>query len=394
MRTRELLERLVGFPTVSRDSNLPLIDRVRDYLDDRGVHSQLVTNAEGTKANLFACIGPEREGGIVLSGHTDVVPVDGQPWSSDPFRLSERDGRLYGRGTSDMKGFIAVTLALVPELVARRLERPVYLAFTYDEEVGCHGAAALIPQLRRVVPTPAAVIVGEPTNMRIATAHKGICFCRTVATGTEAHSSLVHRGVSAVMLAGELIAHIGELARRAAQHPVTIAGLEPPFTTLTANVIHGGTAFNILAGRCELEWEVRTVPGDHAVRYVEEIERRAAALVSEAQRTGRRCGIETTVIADVPALAPEEGSALALVRDALSTEEPQIAIPFATEAGQYQQAGWSTVVCGPGDIDQAHRADEYVPIAQLEQCERFLRKLIASHCSAREEAGSPARPAH
>lgn len=394
MRTRELLERLIGFPTVSRDSNLPLVDWVRDYLDGFGVRSQLVADTEGTKANLFASIGPEREGGILLSGHTDVVPVDGQPWSSDPFRLTARDGRLYGRGTSDMKGFIAVALALVPELAARGLERPVHLAFTYDEEVGCHGAAALIPLLRRVLPAPAAVIVGEPTNMRIATAHKGICFCRTVATGTEAHSSLVHQGVSAVMLAGELIAHIGQLAHRAAQQSVAIAGLEPRCTTLTANVIHGGTAFNILAGRCEFEWEVRAVPGDRAVRYVEELERHAAALVAEARQAGRRCSVETSVLADVPALEPEQGGALALVRAALSTDEPQIAIPFATEAGQYQQAGWSTVVCGPGDIGQAHRADEYVPIAQLEQCERFLRTLITSHCAVQGEPGSSAGPAH
>lgn len=387
LSTVEILERLVGCPTVSRDSNLPLIDWVRNFLADQGVDSRLVPDVTGQKSNLFASIGPAEEGGVVLSGHTDVVPIDGQAWNSDPFKLTRRDSRLHGRGSCDMKGFIAAALSRVPALQANKLSRPVHLMFSCDEEIGCVGAPAMIAAAKKALPTPAAVIVGEPTGMRIADAHKGICTLQTRVTGVEAHSSLTHQGISAVMLAGELIARLGEISRDVAAKARTIAaaskamqGFDPPYTTFGVNRIEGGTAINILAAVCEFGWDIRAIPGDSPAEIIELLSSYSNARLAELAKEGKHCTVQTRVMADVPPLLADGGSAEALARMAAQSTEATIKVPFATEAGQFQQAGWSTVVCGPGSIEQAHKPDEFIELSQLVACEEFLDRAIARQC--------------
>lgn len=390
LSTVEILERLVGCPTVSRDSNLPLIDWVRNFLADHGVDSQLVPDPTGQKSNLFASVGPAEEGGIVLSGHTDVVPIDGQAWNSDPFTLTRRGSRLHGRGSCDMKGFIAAALSRVPTLQANKLSRPVHLMFSCDEEIGCVGAPAMIAAAKKALPTPAAVIVGEPTSMRIADAHKGICTLQTRVTGIEAHSSLTHQGISAVMLAGELIARLGEISRDVAAKAMAVRhaspeaqamrGFEPPYTTFGVNRIEGGTAINILAAVCEFGWDIRAIPGDTPAAIVELLSSYSNARLAELAKEGKHCTIQTRITAEVPPLVADGGSAAALARTAAQSTEETIKVPFATEAGQFQQAGWSTVVCGPGSIEQAHKPDEFIELSQLAACEQFLDRAIARQC--------------
>lgn len=379
----EILRHLVGFPTVSRDGNLPLIDWIRNYLSDLRIESQLVRSAEGTKSNLLATLGPQVAGGLVLSGHTDVVPVDDQVWSSDPFELTARGSRLHGRGACDMKGFIAAVLARVPVWGRARLRKPVHLMFSYDEEVGCLGISSLIGAARATVMEPAAVIVGEPTGMRPATRHKGIRMLRTKVTGVEAHSSLTHRGESAVMLAAELIAHLGEISRNlASSAPADGAGFEPPYTTLSINRITGGTANNILAGACEFIWDIRTLPGESSAAILRELAAYAERRLVELAAQGKECAIETALLADVPPLrAEKDGCAARLVRAVSPDCEAEITVPFGTEGGYFQQTGWSAVVCGPGSIEQAHRPDEFIERSQLAECERFLDRLIEQQSS-------------
>jgi acetylornithine deacetylase len=376
----EILERLVACPTVSRDSNLPLIDWVRNYLADYGVHSQLVPDATGGKSNLLATVGPLEEGGLVLSGHTDVVPVDGQSWSSDPFSLSKRDSRLYGRGTCDMKGFIAATLSKVPTWRTLKLVRPVHLMFSYDEEVGCLGAPFMIAAAQKVLPKPGAVIVGEPTGMQVASEHKGICTVRTRVRGIEAHSSLTHQGVSAVMLAGEMIANLIEISRELSARATPLRRFEPPHTTLSVNRIQGGTAINILAAACEFDWDVRSLPGETGTSIVERAVQFAAQRVAELSAQGKQCAIETSVQADVPPLKADNGAAEELARAAAGFSADALTVPFATEAGQFQSVGWSTVVCGPGNIEQAHKTNEFIECSELAACEAFLDRAVARQC--------------
>ena len=381
--TVEILERLVACPTVSRDSNLPLIDFVRNFLSDHGVTSHLVHDDTGRKSNLFASIGPEVEGGLVFSGHTDVVPVDGQAWSSDPFALTARDSRLYARGACDMKGFIAAALSRVPALKSAQLSRPVHLMFSYDEEVGCLGAPRMIAAASQRIPKPGIVIVGEPTSMRVANEHKGICTARTSVTGSEAHSSLTHQGVSAVMLAADLIAHLGQIAAEMARDGLSVASrFVPPYTSVSVNTIQGGTATNILAGACEFTWDIRALPGESPDRVLaalaEFADLRRQAILAE----GRRCGISTTVLANVPPLEADNGLAEQLARAVSQSSGDTITVPFATEGGQFQRAGWSTVVCGPGSIEQAHKPNEFIERAELQACEAFLDRAIARQCQS------------
>jgi acetylornithine deacetylase len=374
----EILRTLVGFPTVSRDSNRPLIDWVRNYLADLRIESHLVPNADGTKANLFATVGPAGEGGVVLSGHTDVVPVDDQQWSSDPFLLTVRGSRLQGRGCADMKGFIATVLARIPDWSRAHLRRPLHVMLSYDEEVGCRGVSSMISAASEILHRPAAVIVGEPTGMRLATQHKGLCLASTKVTGIEAHSSLTHRGESAVMIAGELIAYLRELGNElASQRASGASAFEPPYTTVSVNKVIGGTAFNITAALCEFMWDIRPLPGESSGDLVNALAARAERVLAELRAQGKGCAIETTVIADAPPLQPEEGGeAAALVRAVAERDEPDISVPFGTEGGYFQRAGWSTVVCGPGHIEQAHKPDEFIECSQLQECEAFLDRLI------------------
>lgn len=375
--SEELLERLVGFRTISRNSNLDLIHFVRDYLSGFDVSSVLVPSADGEKAGLIATIGPRMPGGVVLSGHTDVVPADAGEWQSDPFSLSRREERLYGRGTADMKGFLATTLALVPEMVEAGLKRPVHLAFSYDEEVGCLGAPALIERLIETAPAPAAVIVGEPTDMAVVTGHKGVMKLTTRIRGKSVHSSAAHRGVSAVTYAARLAVWLDDRMQANARMPKD-ERFDPPYTTLHSGMIDGGSAFNVTAQEATLVSDIRAIPAEAASGYLEEYRAHAQSLEREMRAVDPRCGIEIAVECDVPGCRAEEsGSAEALARG-LTGDNGQHVVAYGTEAGQFQEAGMSTVVCGPGNMKRGngHDADEFIEISQLRAGEAFQRRLI------------------
>jgi acetylornithine deacetylase len=377
-----ILERLVAFDTVSAKSNLALVDWVADYLEGYGIASVLTRNAEATKANLFATIGPEigsgKRGGVILSGHTDVVPVEGQAWSSDPFRLETRDNRLYGRGTADMKGFIALVLAMVPRALARPLAIPLHLAFSYDEEVGCLGVPALIRALPEGVARPRLAIIGEPTGMRVANAHKGIHFLRTRVTGHEAHSSMPERGVNAIAAAAEIIAEIGRLATecRAAAPPGS--RFDPPYTSFNIGRIAGGTAVNIIARDCTFEWEFRPVPGADGAALQRRIDDFITADLLPRLRAGHaHAAVETQTLALVPPLVPDPASPAEALARRLTGANEATTIAFATEAGLFQSAGIPAVICGPGSIEVAHQPNEYITREQLAAGAAFLDRLLA-----------------
>ncbi|TVP80779.1 acetylornithine deacetylase [Thioalkalivibrio sp.] len=372
---RAMLERLVAFDTVSRNSNLVLIDFVKGWLARHGVDSLLVRSDDGDKANLLATVGPAVPGGVVLSGHTDVVPVEGQPWTSDPFRVVERDGRLYGRGTCDMKAFLAIALALVPDM--HGLRRPIHLALSYDEEVGCRGAPRLIDTMLEQLPRPAAVIVGEPTEMHVVSAHKGIAVMRTVVTGHEAHSSQTHRGVSAVTTAARLIAHLDDLARQRVEHGPFAAGFEPPYTTIHVGTVHGGTAVNIIARECSFEWDVRSIPEDGPEGILEGFREHCRTVVEPQMRViGPGSGVATELLVEAPPLAHEDLNPAIELACRLAAVDTTVRVPFAAEAGLFQRAGLPSVICGPGSIDQAHQPDEFIALEQVEAGLGFQRRLI------------------
>ncbi|MGE5722971.1 MAG: acetylornithine deacetylase [Sphingomonadales bacterium] len=373
-RAIEVLSALVGFDTTSRNSNLALIEWVEDELAGFGVSAHRVASADGSKANLFATLGPPVEGGVVLSGHTDVVPVDGQPWSSDPFTVTRRDGRLYGRGTSDMKTFLALAIAAAPVFVA--LRRPVHLALSYDEEVGCLGAPAMIEQLVRQLPAPAAVIVGEPTNMEVVSAHKSIASWIVTVRGHEAHSSLTHLGLSANMAAVRLMNLLVMLSDDLARSPEPASLFQPPYPTLTIGQVNGGTAVNILARECVFAFDLRCPPGTDVqaliAPFMAEAERMDAAMKARFPEAG----VSVAFRASAPALAARpDGGAERLARRIAGDNGPPRAVPYAAEAGQFQTAGFSTVICGPGSIEQAHQPDEYIEVAQLERGASFMLRL-------------------
>lgn len=373
----EILDTLVGFDTTSAKSNMALIDWVRAYLEEHGVESTLVPNEDGTKANLWATIGPLREGGVCLSGHTDVVPVEGQPWDTDPFTLTRKGSRLYGRGTCDMKAFPATALSLLPEMVAKPLTRPIHFAFSYDEEVGCLGAPSMIAEIGRTLPRPSVVIIGEPTDMKVVSAHKGMWFFRTVVTGKEAHSSQTHRGVSAVMTGARLIAKLDEMAKARAATADPDCKFVPPYTTIHVGTVLGGTAANIISRRCEFVCDVRNLPED----FPEDIQREYEAwieteILPEMHAVDPSTRIDVTTENVVPGLCEDlDSEAETLVRQ-LTGDNDVSYVPYGTEAGQFQAAGMAAVVCGPGSIDQAHQPNEFIEADQIDQCEVMLRKLI------------------
>lgn len=377
MTPKEMLSKLVSFNTESQRSNLDLIHFCRDYLTGLGVESHLAPSPEGDKANLYATIGPRTEGGVVLSGHTDVVPVAGQAWTSDPWTLTERDGKLYGRGACDMKGFDAIALALVPEMLAAPLKRPIHIALSYDEEVGCRGARVLIQKMVEDGMAPSAVIVGEPSMMKVVTGHKGGLRMRTAVRGHAVHSSRIDIGVSAVMVAGELIHwHNETMARNKAQASAS-NGFEPPYSTLHVGVVEGGTAVNIAAEHCSFTHEVRCIPGERQEDYVALYRAKLAEIEPIMKAIAPATGIDFEVTSDTPAMGPEtDGAAEALCRR-LTGDNGRHVVAYGTEGGLFQRAGWSTVVCGPGDIAQAHQPDEFLSVAQLEVGTAFVRSLIA-----------------
>jgi acetylornithine deacetylase len=373
--TLAILTDLIGFDTVSARSNLDMIDHVAEYLRAYDVPADVIPSPDGRKASLWATVGPLVDGGLVLSGHSDVVPVEGQNWSSDPFQLTNRDGRVFGRGAADMKGFIACVLAAVPDFMALPLQRPIHIALTYDEEVGCQGAPKLLEWLEHQQPRPSMAIIGEPTSMNVVSAHKGILVARTEITGVEAHSSLAHLGISAISLAARAMGLLEMIEREVAAERQD-AKFEPARTTMSVNRIAGGTAVNILAGHAWFEWDIRTVPGVDAHAILETFASRFEdGVIRPLRDKFPTIAVNTEIIADAPALAPEaDGLAETLAMRLLGTNET-CAVAFAAEAGQFQRAGLSTVIVGPGSIEQAHKADEYVELDQLARCDAFLRRL-------------------
>jgi len=373
----DMLARLVAFDTVSHKSNLELIAFVEDYLAGWGVASIRIPNAAGDKAALFATIGPSDRGGIVLSGHTDVVPVEGQNWSRDPFTLHIADGRAYGRGAVDMKGFIALALALVPDFLAAELKTPIHLFLSYDEEVTCLGVVDGIARMGKDLPRPRAVIVGEPTSLELADAHKGIRTFFTTITGFAAHSSKPHLGASAVHAGVRLAAGLVGIADEREEQLDPSGRFDPPYDTVHVGKFHGGIARNILADRCELSWEVRTLPGSNP----EDVPARFATLSDEVlarmRKTAPSSTIQTVMSSDVPGLAPDPGSEAETLVMRLAGKNSTIAVAYATEAGHFQRAGLPTIVCGPGSIDQAHQPDEYITLEQFAAGEAFMRRLMA-----------------
>jgi len=377
MTAAELLDRLVGFATVSRDSNLDLIAFVEGYLDEHGVEHWRIESDDGRKANLLARIGPNVASGVVLSGHTDVVPVDGQPWSTDPFTLIDKgDGRLYGRGTCDMKGFIACALAEVPRWAGLQLETPIWLALSYDEEVGCIGAPRMIESLLADHPRPAAVIVGEPTMMHPVVAHKGATNLRTTVTGRASHSSQVNQGVSAIHVAARLVTRIEDVMAELRAEGRVDEAFNVVHSSLHVGKIQGGTAINIMARECSFEWEIRHLPSDRFEDLLGRVNASAAELEASMRQRAPEAGIVTEALnTTVPALADDNNAeVLGLCRELLD-ERPAGAVAYATEAGQFQREGLPTVICGPGSIGQAHQPDEYIDIEQLESGTRFMAAL-------------------
>lgn len=376
-RAIELTARLVAFDTESSKSNLALVDFVESYLREQDVSFVRAPNASGDKAAIFATIGPPTDGGVVLSGHTDVVPVAGQSWMGDPFTLRREGSRLLGRGAVDMKGFDAVCLAMVPEFKAASLSRPIHIFLSYDEETTCLGPLDVIARFGGDLPRPAAALIGEPTSMRVADAHKSVTTFVTKVVGFEVHSANLHHGVSAVhsalRLANELLRVGEELV--AAGDPS--GRFDPPFSSLHIGTIHGGTARNIVAKDCAFNWELRGLPGANAAALVQSrLEAFTQRLVEHSFGAFPGTGVDTRVEVEVPGLAPQPGSAAETLALRLARANHTIAVPYASEAGQFQKAGIPSVICGPGRIDEAHQPDEFVEIAELAACVEFMRRLV------------------
>jgi acetylornithine deacetylase len=381
-RTIEILEALVGFDTTSRNSNLALVEWVEAYLDRFGVPHERITDETGTKANVWATIGPPGVPGTILSGHTDVVPIDGQSWSNDPFRLTERDGRLYGRGATDMKGFDACSLAAVPDMVAAPLARPIHLALSYDEEVGCIGVRGIIARLERAKVKPAACFVGEPTEMGVVIGHKGRRSFRVTVQGKSCHSSLAPDAVNAVEYAARLIVKIRDISDRLARSGARDPLYDVPYTTASSGVVHGGTALNIVPDLCTFEFEFRPLAADDVDSLVEEVMAYARErLEPEMQAVDPAAGIAFEPKSGWPGLETPAAFDVVGFAKTLAGRNEHSKVAFGTEAGLFASSGIPTVVIGPGSINQAHKADEYIAVAQLEACSAFLDRLTAHSCA-------------
>ncbi|MEO1536628.1 MAG: acetylornithine deacetylase [Pseudomonadota bacterium] len=384
LSAREIMNALVSFPTVSRDTNIPLVDWIEGYLTDLGVTSyRHVKPTETKKHAIFCSVGPDVPGGVVLSGHTDVVPIDGQDWATDPWTVTERDGKLFGRGTCDMKGFDALALHALQRALTSDLKRPLQIALSYDEEIGCAGAPPLIEAMAEAgLPKAGAAIIGEPSMMECVTGHKGSGAYAFRVKGYEVHSSLMHTGVSAIHEAARLIewANARNAVARAKQ-PSAMAGIfEPPWTTLHVGQIEGGTAHNITAGECRFEMEMRFVPDDDPDAFDADLHAKVTELEAEMKKIAPTAHIVLEKGHDVPGLVPEnEGMAESLVRR-ITGDNADHVVSYGTEAGHFQAAGISAVICGPGSIEQAHKANEFITLAQFKAGEAFLNKVVDSLC--------------
>lgn len=381
MTPRELMERLISFPTVSRESNLDLIGFVEKYLEDHDIPSTRVPDPTGDKAALYAHVGPQVEGGVVLSGHTDVVPVDGQAWDTDPFEVIEKGGKLFGRGTCDMKGFDALAIWALVQAKKRGVTRPLQLALSYDEEVGCVGAPPMIDaMIASGMPRAGAAIIGEPSMMKVVTGHKGGLGFAVHMRGFEVHSSLIHEGVSAIMFGAKLIDWCNTVNAENAVKPSLEmdAGFVPPYTTAHVGMVTGGTAHNITAKDCNFVVTFRVVPGESIAYWTERLDEKVGEIQAEMQAIHPDTGIDVSPSFLVPGLKPEiEGNAEELVRQ-LTGDNGIHVVSYGTEAGQFQERGYSAVICGPGDIAQAHQPNEFITIDQFNEGKAFMERLLES----------------
>lgn len=379
MNSVGLLRTLVGFDTTSRESNLQLIEFVRDYLAGFDVPCELIYNAERSKANLFASIGPAEQPGIVLSGHTDVVPVDGQPWTVSPFELSEHDGKLFGRGTADMKGYIACVLALVPALVAAELRMPVHIALSYDEEVGCLGVRSLLAELEQRPVKPLLCIIGEPTELKPVLGHKGKLAMRCDVHGHPCHSAYAPLGVNAIEYAAELIGELGRIGQQLKAPEHHDARFDPPYSTVQTGVISGGKALNIVPADCRFDFEIRALPSQDPTQVAQQLQAYAEQQVLPRMRAvSEHSAIRFSELSAYPGLATDAQSQAAELIAAFCGSREYGTVAFGTEGGLFDAAGIPTVVCGPGSMDQGHKPDEFVSRAQLDACDAMLQRMLAS----------------
>ncbi|RJX80788.1 acetylornithine deacetylase [Pseudomonas sp. LS-2] len=375
--SRELLAALVGFDTTSRESNLQLIEFVRDYLAQLDVPCELIYNEQRTKANLFATIGPADRPGIVLSGHTDVVPVDGQPWTVPPFELSEKNGQLFGRGTADMKGYIACVLAAVPDLLAAPLNMPVHIALSYDEEVGCLGVRSLLAELEQRPVKPLLCIIGEPTELKPVLGHKGKLAMRCDVHGAACHSAYAPQGVNAIEYAAELIGELGRIGSTLRKPELHDVRFDPPFTTVQTGVISGGKALNIVPADCRFDFEIRALPAQDPRDVADQLQQYAETHVLPIMRAvNAGSDIRFSELSAYPGLVTDAKSQAAKLIAQFCGSEAFTTVAFGTEGGLFDAIGIPTVVCGPGSMDQGHKPDEFVSIEQLEGCDAMLRRMI------------------
>jgi len=376
--SRQLLEKLVAFDTTSRESNLALIDFVWRYLNDLGVNGELIHNAERSKANLYARLGPAGDGGVMLSGHSDVVPVEGQNWSVPPFALTERDGKLYGRGTADMKGYIACMLAAVPHFLAQPLKQPLHLAISYDEEVGCLGVRTLLEALSQRPEKPSICLIGEPTELQPVLGHKGKLGVRCEVKGAACHSAYAPQGVNAIEYAAQLVHQLTAIGERLAQTAQHDTRFDPPFTTVQTGIIRGGTVLNIVPAECVFDFEVRTLPQHDAQAVAAEIDTFAQSeLVPRMQAVAVDSAIRFYPISGYPGLLTDAQSDAARLIAYLTQSSDFSTVAFGTEGGLFHQAGIPSVICGPGSMAQGHKPDEFISIAQLDACDAMLQRLAA-----------------
>jgi acetylornithine deacetylase len=376
-KSLEVLEALVGFDTTSRNTNLPLIAWIEQYLDKLGVAHQRIPSPHEPKSNLWATIGPKDVPGFILSGHTDVVPVDGQEWSSDPFKLTRKNGRVYGRGSTDMKGFVACCLAAVPDMLKANLAQPFHLAFSYDEEVGCVGARDIAAHVGTSAVKPIACFVGEPTNMEVVIGHKSKRSFRVAVRGRTCHSSLAPLGVNAVEYAARLVTKIREVSDRHAREGARDALYDIPFTTAHTGMLHGGTALNIVPDDCKFEFEFRSIAEDSLDALTDEVTDFARKLEPEMKAVAPEAGITIERRSSFPGLETAPAAEVVTLAKRLTGRNAHSKVAYGTEAGLFHDAGVPTVVVGPGSIDQAHKADEFVEVSELDKCGAFLDRLIA-----------------